>query len=601
MKPQEPSQNSTDLKTLKHLWRFLWPKDDATLRHRVVISSALLIFSKIISVLIPIFYKKAIDVLTHPSDLWYYTPLFMVLGYGIVRIFSQFFNELKDIVFAKVAQRAIRRSALSTFNRLHELSLRFHLDRKTGAISRVIERGVRAIDTVLRFSMFNIFPTIFEIAFVCIILFYMYDYEYSLLTIVTLTTYIAFTIGITTWRTKYVRKVNAIDNISNTKAIDSLINYETVKYFNNELHEERRYDESLAKFEKISVKNRVSLALLNIGQGVIIAVGLTAIMIFAANDVQVHKMTVGDFVLVNTYLLQLYLPLNVLGFAYREIKLAIIDMEGMYEILSELPEITNKSGAKDLVITKAELEFSDVHFSYNPNREIIHGLNFIIPSGETVAIVGPSGAGKSTISRLLFRFYDVTSGAIKIDGQDIREVTQSSLRQAIGVVPQDTVLFNDTIFYNILYGNPFANSDEVVEAAKLAKIHDFVLSLPDGYETMVGERGLKLSGGEKQRVAIARTILKKPSIFLFDEATSALDTHTEKEIQKSLREVSKNHTTIIIAHRLSTVIDADEILVLENGRITERGSHKELLAMKGQYATMWKKQLSKTEVSKTIV
>ncbi len=555
-----------------------------------MLAVAFLVGAKIANVYVPIFFKGMVDGLSAKPDAALVVPIGLLLAYGIARVLSQTFAELRDAVFAKVAQRAIRRVALATFNHLHRLSLRFHLERQTGGLSRIIERGTSGIEYFLFFVLFNVAPTLLEIALVCGILWNLYNFWFALVTLVTITGYIGYTLAVTEWRIKFRRRMNEADEEANTKAIDSLLNYETVKYFNNEQHESRRYDVALQIYEQAGVASRTSLSLLNIGQAAIIAIGVTVMMGMAADGVVAGRMTVGDFVLVNTYLIQLYLPLNFLGTVYREIRQALIDMEKMFSLLQVEVEVEDKPGAPPLKVESGAVAFENVEFGYDPRRPILKGISFHVAPGKTVAIVGPSGAGKSTISRLLFRFYDVGGGRVTIDGQDIREVQQQTLRAAIGIVPQDTVLFNDTIFYNIAYGRPNATKDEVEQAAKLARIHDLILGLPDGYKTTVGERGLKLSGGEKQRVAIARTILKHPAILLFDEATSALDTHTEKEIQKSLREVSADRTTLIIAHRLSTVIHADEIIVLENGRIVERGRHSDLLARAGKYAAMWVKQ-----------
>ncbi|MGE3969020.1 MAG: ABC transporter ATP-binding protein/permease, partial [Dongiaceae bacterium] len=553
-----------------------------------------LVCAKFANIYVPILFKRMVDALG-PTNAAIAVPVGLLLAYGVARVMTQLFAELRDAIFAKVAQRAIRKVALSTFRHLHRLSLRFHLDRQTGGLSRAIERGAKGIEFLLFFVLFNVLPTLLEIALVCGILWKLYDFWFALITFVTIVGYIAYTLLVTEWRIKYRRQMNETDSEANTKAIDSLLNYETVKYFTNEEHEARRYDVALQGYEKAAVKTRVSLSLLNIGQAVIIAVGVTVMMAMAARGVAQGRMTVGDFVLVNTYLIQLYLPLNFLGTVYREIRQSLIDMEAMFSLLSVDVEVADRPGAPPLRVDRGELAFEGVSFGYDARRPILKQVSFAVPPGHTVAVVGPSGAGKSTISRLLFRFYDVNEGRILIDGQDIREVTQSSLRAALGIVPQDTVLFNDTIYYNIAYGRPGAPRGEIEDAARLARIDGLVASLPDGYETRVGERGLKLSGGEKQRVAIARTILKRPAILLFDEATSALDTHTEKEIQKSLAEVSADRTTLIIAHRLSTVVHADEILVLEAGRVVERGRHADLLAREGVYAAMWRRQQSGAE------
>ncbi|MEK9931372.1 MAG: ABC transporter ATP-binding protein/permease, partial [Rhodospirillaceae bacterium] len=525
-------------------------------------------------------------------------PISLLLAYGLLRVLTIAFAELRDAIFAKVGQRAIRTVALQTFKHLHRLSLRFHLERQTGGLSRSIERGTKGIDFLLNFMLFNIIPTLLEILLVCGILWGLFDFWYAFVTFGTITSYICFTVIVTEWRLKFRRRMNETDNTANTRAIDSLINYETVKYFGNEAYESGRFDKALANYETAAVKSKTSLSLLNIGQSLIIGGGLTIILIMAGNGVAQSKLSVGDFVLVNTYLIQLYLPLNFLGFVYREIKQSIIDMEAMFSLLEVDCEVLDKSNAGDLKAGSGQINFENVSFGYDERRPILYDISFSVLPGTKTAIVGPSGSGKTTISRLLFRFYDVSSGAIKIDGQDIRSVRQASVREAIGIVPQDTVLFNDTIAYNIEYGLPGCSEQSVVKAAKSAAIHDFILSTPDQYQTMVGERGLKLSGGEKQRVSIARTILKDPRIFLFDEATSSLDSITEKEIQKSLNQISCERTTLVIAHRLSTIIDADEIIVLEAGRIVERGRHDQLLESNGVYASMWLRQ--QQEASKNV-
>jgi len=583
-----PSPRRNNFATLASLAPYLWP-DDAGLRVRVIAALLCLIAAKLINVTTPMLFKRAIDALTpHATEM--VVPLAVVLAYGLARVMSQTFGELRDALFAKVGQNAIRTIGLTVFRHLHGLSLRFHLDRQTGGLTRAVERGTKGIEFLLSFMLFNILPTFLEIGLVTAVLSHLYDARFAAVTLITIALYVLFTLVITEWRTIHRRTMNESDQEASTRAIDSLLNFETVKYFGNEAHEADRFDRALRRYEKAAVTSKVSLSLLNIGQGAIISVGLTLIMLMAAREVVQGRMKVGDFVLVNTYLIQLYLPLNFLGFVYREIKQSLIDMESMFLLLTEHREIADRPGAKDLALLGGEIRFVAVRFGYGPDREILHDISFTVPAGKSVAIVGPSGAGKSTLSRLLFRFYDVGLGAILIDGQDIRDVTQRSLRAAIGIVPQDTVLFNDSIYYNLAYGRPGATTAEIEQAARMARIHDFVVSLPDGYQTKVGERGLKLSGGEKQRVAIARTILKAPEILLFDEATSALDTHTEREIQQSLRDVSKDRTTLMIAHRLSTVVDADEIIVLMDGRIVERGRHDFLLTANGIYAGMWRRQ-----------
>ncbi len=583
--------SSPKFSTFKKLWPYLWPENMPDAKLRLVLALSALVLSKVAVLYVPIIFKYAIDFLNNPTNAA--VPVGLMVLYGFMRLISSTFSEIRDATFAKVAQRSLRQVGLKIFDHLHHLSLRFHLERQTGGLTRAIERGTKSIETLLTFLSFSILPIIAEILLVSTFLWIMYDFYFAIITLLTMAIYIIFTLKLSEWRISYVRKMNENDSQSQTKAIDSLLNYETVKYFNNEYHEKERFDQSLRLYEKAAVQSKISLSYLNIGQVFIISVGLIAVMILASQQVIQKTMTVGDLVAVNTFLIQLYIPLFNLGFAYREIKLALVNLESMFSVMEEPEEIKDVPDAKPINVIGGEICFENVSFSYQENRSILKDISFTIPAGKTLAVVGSSGAGKSTISRILFRFYDVIKGKILIDDQDIKSVTQQSLRRSIGIVPQDTVLFNDTIGYNILYGRMDATKAEIVEAAKQAKIHDFIESLPEGYDTTVGERGLKLSGGEKQRVAIARTLLKRPKIFLFDEATSALDTRTEKEIQENLREISKNKTTLIIAHRLSTIIDADEIIVLEKGKIVEKGNHQTLLKENGIYAAMWKRQQDK--------
>ncbi len=579
---QTPSaETRTDWRVIKSLVPYL-----LEFKVRLVAVVVLLVLAKLTNVAVPLVLKAIVDEMSQPKAMLA-VPVFLVVGYGLLRLFSTLFGELRDALFAKVTQRAIRRVALQVFEHLHNLSLRFHLERQTGGVSRDIERGTRGISFLLTFLLFNILPTLLEIGLVAGILFVKYNPWFAIITFATLVIYIAFTLVITEWRMVFRRTMNDMDSKANTRAIDSLINYETVKYFGNERYEVNRYDEQMLRWEVSAVRNQTSLATLNAGQSIIIAIGVTLLMLLAADGVAKGTMTIGDLVLVNVYMLQLYMPLHFLGFVYREIKNALADMEKMFRLMDEKKEVEDAPNAPPLKLNGAAVRFENVDFSYDPARKILHGVNFDIPCGDTVAVVGASGAGKSTLSRLLFRFYDVNAGGISIDDQDIRSVTQTSLRAAIGIVPQDTVLFNDTIYYNIAYGRPDATREEVIAAAQSAHIYTFIESLPQGFDSMVGERGLKLSGGEKQRVAIARAILKNPAILIFDEATSALDSKSEKAIQDELHSIAQNRTTLVIAHRLSTIVDAHQILVMDNGRIIERGTHRNLLEKQGVYAQMW--------------
>jgi ATP-binding cassette, subfamily B, heavy metal transporter len=597
---QNSADKATLIGTLVHLWPYIWPSDRADLKMRVVWSVVLLLVAKVATLAVPFTFKWAIDALTGadsapvaPSNwtLWLIaSPFIMTLSYGGLRVLMAVLTQWRDGIFAQVAMHAVRKLAYRTFVHMHELSLRFHLERKTGGLTRVLERGRSGIEVIVRMVILQLVPTIVEVSLLMGVLLWKFDWRYVLATMITVVIFMYYTYIATEWRIEIRRKMNESDTEANTKAIDSLLNYETVKYFGSEEREARRYDRSMERYEQASVKTYTSLAVLNTGQAIIFTAGLTATMLMCAVGVRSGHNTVGDFVMVNAMMIQLYQPLNFMGMVYREIKQAIIDIEKMFSVLSRNPEIKDAAGAKPLVVSSGNVRFEDVRFSYDPERAILKGLSFEVPAGKTVAIVGPSGAGKSTISRLLFRLYDVSGGRILIDGQDIRNVTQSSLRAAIGMVPQDTVLFNDTIRYNIRYGRWDATDAEVEQAAALAQIDPFIRMSPKGYETQVGERGLKLSGGEKQRVAIARTVLKAPPILVLDEATSALDSHTEHEIQEALERVSRNRTSLVIAHRLSTIVGADEIIVLDQGRIAERGTHAELLATGGLYASMWNRQ-----------
>ena len=565
---------------LPYLWEYKW---------RVAIALSFLIGAKLAVVGVPLILKQVVDSLNQPKAALV-VPVALLLGYGALRLASTVFSDLRDIVFAKVTQHAIRRVGLEVFRHLHNLSLRFHLERQTGGVSRDIERGARGISSLINFTLFSILPTLIEISLVAGILFAKFDWVFAAITLAVLVVYIALTITITEWRTHIRREMNELDSQANTKAIDSLLNYETVKYFGNEDFEARRYDVSLQHWEKAAIKSQTSLGLLNAAQATIIAGGVTVMLLRASAGVVAGKLTIGDLVMINAFLIQMFIPLNFLGVMYREIKQSLTDIERLFKLLHVNREIQDAPDAMPLQLKGGVMRFEDVRFGYDADRKILHGVSFDIPAGHNIAVVGTSGAGKSTLARLLFRFYDVTGGRISIDGQDIRSVTQHSLRAAIGIVPQDTVLFNDSIYYNIAYGRPEASREEIVEAARAAHILHFIESLPKGWETTVGERGLKLSGGEKQRVAIARTLLKNPAILILDEATSALDTTTEKIIQAELKEIAKSRTTLTIAHRLSTIIDADQILVMERGEIVERGSHRELLAHNGVYARLWAMQ-----------
>ena len=598
--PNSQAEQATLIGTLVHLWPYIWPGDRADLKMRVVWSVVLLLVAKVATMAVPFAFKWAIDALSgkgsapiEPSNwmLWLIaSPLILTASYGAIRVLMAVLTQWRDGIFAGVAMHAVRKLAYITFVHMHELSLRFHLERKTGGLTRVLERGRGGIEVIVRMVILQLIPTVVEVSLLLGVLLWQFDWRYVLATLLMVVIYMYYTYIATEWRIGIRRKMNDSDTEANTKAIDSLLNYETVKYFGAERREAERYDRSVARYEQASVKAYTSLAVLNAGQAVIFTVGLTATMLMCALGVRSGRNTVGDFVMINAMMIQLYQPLNFMGMVYREIKQAVIDIEKMFGVLARDPEIKDAPGAKALVVTSGHVRFDDVRFAYDPERQILKGLSFEVPAGKTVAIVGPSGAGKSTISRLLFRLYDISGGSIQIDGQDIRGVTQDSLRAAIGMVPQDTVLFNDTIRYNIRYGRWDASDAEVEEAAQLAQIDGFIRLAPRGYETQVGERGLKLSGGEKQRVAIARTVLKAPPILLLDEATSALDSHTEHEIQESLDRVSRNRTSLVIAHRLSTIVGADEIIVLDQGRIAERGTHAELLAHGGLYASMWNRQ-----------
>ncbi|MDZ4095246.1 MAG: ABC transporter ATP-binding protein/permease [Paracoccaceae bacterium] len=580
--------------TIRRVLPYLWPQDEAWVKRRVVLALLMLIAAKIISVSTPFFYKAAVDALAGeaPSSamLLALSAVGLTIAYGIARLGAVGFGELRDAIFVQVGQRALRKLALETFTHIHRLSMRYHIGRKTGGLSRIIERGVKGVDFLLRFLLFSIGPLILELTMVSVLFAVLFGIWYMVVVVVTITLYVTYTFKITEWRVKIRRQMNDQDTDANQKAIDSLLNFETVKYFGAEKREAARYDVAMAAYEGLAVRTGQSLSVLNFGQAFLITTGLVIVMVMAAMGVQAGKLTVGDFVMVNAYMIQITMPLNFLGTVYREIRQALVDMGQMFALLGQPAEVNDKPGAAALKVQGGTVEFDNVSFAYNADRPILKGISLHVGAGERVALVGPSGSGKSTIGRILFRFYDVSGGAVRIDGQDLRDITQDSLHAQIGVVPQDTVLFNDTIYYNIAYGRPDASRDEVVAAARAAKIHDFIQSLPEGYDTSVGERGLKLSGGEKQRVGIARTLLKNPPILLLDEATSALDTQTERDIQDSLREMGQGRTVITIAHRLSTIADADRIVVLEAGNIVEQGTHEALLANGGRYAAMWARQ-----------
>ncbi|PZX42191.1 ATP-binding cassette subfamily B protein [Roseinatronobacter thiooxidans] len=595
--PTAAQERASGLRTIQRVIPYLWPANAAWARKRVVLALLMLVLAKLVAVGTPFFYKGAVDALAGEGAAWFLAvgAVGLTVAYGVARLMEIGFQELRNILFTRVGQRALRQLALETFEHIHRLSLRYHITRKTGGLSRIIERGVKGVDFLLRFLLFSIFPLMLQLLMIAAIFFWLFDVWYLVTVVVTISLYVWFTFRVTEWRVTQRRIMNRQDTDANQKAIDSLLNFETVKYFNAEGMEAQRYDGAMAQYEDAAVKTNYSLAFLNFGQALLITTGLVTVMVLAAIGVQRGDLTVGDFVMVNAYMIQITMPLNFLGTVYREIRQALVDMAEMFDLLDQPPDVRDAPDAKALQVSTGEICFEQVEFGYDAARPILKGISLTVAGGETVAIVGPSGSGKSTIGRLLFRFYDVTGGAIRIDGQDLRTVSQSSLHGVIGVVPQDTVLFNDTIAYNIAYGREGATRAEVEDAARAARIHDFILSLPEGYDTAVGERGLKLSGGEKQRVGIARTLLKNPPILLLDEATSALDTQTEQSIQDSLRQMGQGRTVITIAHRLSTVVDADRIIVLDDGHIVEEGPHEVLLAQNGRYAAMWARQSIEAE------
>ena len=590
-------ERRSGLRTIRKVGPYLWPDDKPWVKRRVVIALVSLVLAKIVNMLAPLLFGKAVDALSGQASDLVLGGVGLTLAYGVARLMNVGFQQLRDGVFARVGQRALRSLALETFTHIHRLSMRYHITRKTGGLSRIIERGVKGVDFLLRFMLFSVGPLILELLLICLVLLWLLDIRYMLVVLFTIAIYVWFTFKVTEWRVRLRREMNQQDTDANQKAIDSLLNFETVKYFGAEAREAARYDKSMEAYEGAAIKTATSLAFLNFGQSLIITAGLVAVMVMAALGVQAGTITVGDFVMVNAYMIQITMPLNFLGTVYREIRQALVDMGEMFDLLEQPQEVSDKPGAPDVQVSKGAVQFDNVKFGYDPARPILKGVSLHVRSGENVALVGPSGSGKSTIGRLLFRFYDVTDGAVRIDGQDVRDVTQTSLHDAIGVVPQDTVLFNDTIRYNIAYGRAGATEDDIIAAARAAQIHDFILSLPEGYDTMVGERGLKLSGGEKQRVGIARTLLKNPPILILDEATSALDSETEASIQGALKLAGEGRTVITIAHRLSTIADADRIVVLENGQVVEEGTHDSLLASHGRYASLWNRQMQEDEAA----